>query len=43
MRREKLLQNENYVKKAPSHVVEMDRVKLQEEKEKLEKLKGQMN
>ena len=43
MRREKLLQNENYVKKAPSHVVEMDRVKLQEEKEKLEKLTGQIN
>lgn len=39
-RREKLLANENYVNKAPSHVVEQDRTKLQEEKEKLAILKG---
>jgi valyl-tRNA synthetase len=37
-RREKLLSNENYVSKAPSNIVEMDRVKLQEEKNKLEEL-----
>ena len=34
-RREKLLSNENYVNKAPSNVVEMDRKKLEEEKLKL--------
>lgn len=38
-RREKLLSNENYVKKAPANIVEMDRKKLQEEKEKLQLLK----
>ena len=38
-RREKLLANENYVKKAPTNIVEMDRKKLQEEKEKLALLK----
>ncbi len=38
-RREKLLANENYVNKAPSHVVEQDRIKLEEEKEKLAILK----
>ena len=37
-RREKLLSNENYVSKAPSNIVEMDRVKLEEEKNKLEEL-----
>ena len=37
-RREKLLSNENYVSKAPTNIVEMDRVKLQEEKNKLEEL-----
>lgn len=37
-RREKLLANENYVQKAPSHIVEMDRQKLIEEKLKLEEL-----
>ena len=37
-RREKLLSNENYVKKAPANIVEMDRKKLAEEKEKLEML-----
>ncbi len=34
-RREQLLQNENYVQKAPKNIVEMDRVKLKEEQEKL--------
>ncbi|MBE6160207.1 MAG: valine--tRNA ligase [Lactobacillales bacterium] len=34
-RREKLLSNENYVNKAPVNIVEMDRKKLAEEKEKL--------
>ena len=37
-RREKLLSNENYVAKAPSNIVEMDRKKLAEEKEKLDSL-----
>ena len=39
MRREKLLSNENYVNKAPSHVVEADRKKLSEEQERLSLLK----
>ena len=34
-RREKLLQNENYVKKAPTHLVEEEKKKLELEKEKL--------
>ena len=34
-RREKLLSNDNYVNKAPSHIVELDRKKLQEEKDRL--------
>ena len=38
-RREKLLSNENYVKKAPANIVEMDRQKLEEEKKKLAELK----
>ena len=37
-RREKLLSNENYVNKAPEKIVEMDRIKLEEEKQKLEEL-----
>lgn len=37
-RREELLSNENYVNKAPANIVELDRKKLAEEKEKLEKL-----
>ena len=37
-RREKLLANENYVNKAPSNIVEMDRKKLEEEKQKLQEL-----
>ena len=37
-RREKLLSNENYVNKAPSNIVEMDKQKLAEEKKKLEEL-----
>ena len=40
-RREKLLSNENYVNKAPSNIVEMDRKKLEEEKKKLEELLNQ--
>ena len=39
-RRTALLQNENYVNKAPSHVVELDRTKLKEEQEKLAMLKS---
>jgi len=39
IRREKLLANENYINKAPSNVVELDRKKLREEKEKLMHLK----
>lgn len=37
-RRKNLLANENYVKKAPANIVEMDRIKLDEEKKKLEEL-----
>ena len=37
-RREKLLSNENYVKKAPEKIVALDRKKLEEEKKKLEEL-----
>ena len=40
-RREKLLSNENYVNKAPANIVEADRIKLAEEKEKLAILKGE--
>lgn len=39
-RREGLLANENYVNKAPANIVDMDRVKLKEEKERLEYLRG---
>ena len=38
-RRKKLLSNENYVNKAPSNIVELDRRKLAEEEEKLLHLK----
>ena len=37
-RREKLLSNENYVNKAPKNIVDMDKAKLEEEKEKLKLL-----
>ncbi len=37
-RREKLLANENYVNKAPTNIVELDRKKLAEEKQKLAEL-----
>ncbi len=40
IRREKLLNNENYVNKAPSNIVEQDRFKLKEEKEKLYNLEN---
>ena len=39
-RREGLLANEGYVNKAPANIVENERIKLAEEKEKLAKLKG---
>ncbi len=39
-RREKLLSNENYVSKAPAQIVDADRKKLAEEKERLALLKG---
>ena len=39
-RREKLLSNENYVNKAPANIVEMDKQKLEEEKNKLKELLG---
>ena len=39
-RREKLLSNENYVKKAPEKIVELDRQKLAEEKKKLAELEN---
>ena len=42
-RREKLLSNENYVNKAPANIVEMDRQKLKEEKEKLDVLIKSIN
>lgn len=41
-RREKLLSNENYVNKAPKNIVDMDREKLKEEKEKLASLESQL-
>lgn len=42
-RRKKLLENENYIHKAPERVVQMDRDKLKEEEEKLESLRNQIN
>ena len=39
-RREKLLSNENYTKKAPQNIVELDRQKLEEEKKKLKELEN---
>ena len=41
-RRKKLLSNENYVNKAPSNIVELDRKKLAEEEEKLLHLQEQL-
>ena len=41
-RRENLLANENYVNKAPQNIVELDRKKLQEEKEHLALLEQQL-
>ena len=41
-KRENLLANENYVTKAPAHVVELDRQKLKEEQEKLNYLREQL-
>ena len=37
-RRESLLSNENYVNKAPAKIVDIDRIKLEEEKKKLDEL-----
>ena len=42
LKRETLLSNENYVNKAPQHIVEQDRIKLKEEQEKLNNLKEQL-
>ena len=42
IKRKNLLNNENYVNKAPAHIVELDRTKLKEEEEKLENLKAQL-
>ena len=41
-RREKLLANENYVNKAPKNIVDIDRQKLKDEKEKLLSLESQL-
>ena len=41
-KRENLLANENYITKAPAHIVELDRGKLKEEQEKLSNLKEQL-
>lgn len=41
-RREKLLSNENYIKKAPTNIVDADRKKLKEEQEKLQLLKNNL-
>lgn len=42
LRREKLLQNENYISKAPANIVSLDREKLAEEQEKLALLESQV-
>ena len=42
-RRKKLLSNENYVNKAPAHVVENDRISLEKEEEKLKDLLNKLN
>ena len=39
-KRKNLLNNENYIKKAPSHIVELDKQKLNEEESKLRNLKN---
>ena len=41
-KRTKLLSNENYIKKAPQNIVELDRQKLKEEQEKLQNLEEQL-
>ena len=41
-KRTKLLSNENYIKKAPQNIVELDRQKLKEEQEKLLSLEKQL-
>ena len=42
-RRKKLLSNENYVNKAPAHVVENDRISLEKEEEKLKEILNKLN
>jgi len=42
-RREKLLSNENYVAKAPAHLVEQEKSTLEKEKEKLEIILSKLN
>ena len=42
-RRKKLLSNENYVNKAPTHVVENDRISLSQEEEKLKEILNKLN
>ena len=42
-RRKKLLSNENYVNKAPAHVVENDRLSLEKEEEKLKEILSKLN
>ena len=42
-RRKKLLSNENYVNKAPAHVVENDRISLAKEEEKLKDILSKLN
>ena len=42
-RRKGLLSNENYVNKAPSHVVENDRLSLEKEEAKLQDLLNKLN
>ena len=42
-RRQQLLSNENYTQKAPQHIVELDRVKLKEEEERLASIQQQLS
>ena len=42
-RRQNLLNNPNYTAKAPANIVEMDRIKLKEEEEKLKLLREKIN
>ena len=42
-RRQQLLSNENYTQKAPQHIVELDRIKLKEEEERLASIQQQLS